>query len=103
MPTSDSVQDHYAQTPIGAARPLKVIVIGAGISGILNAIKLPQQLEKLDLVIYEKNTELGGTWWENRYPGVACGMPARLTHSQQQLADKHPRHSSAHVSALLGT
>ena len=59
---------------LDAPRPLKVIVIGAGISGILNAIKLPRAIEKLDLVIYEKNDGLGGTWWENRYPGVACGM-----------------------------
>ncbi|KPI45430.1 putative sterigmatocystin biosynthesis monooxygenase stcW [Cyphellophora attinorum] len=58
------------------ARPLKVIVIGAGISGILNGIKLPRAVQNLDLVIYDKNEGLGGTWLENRYPGVACDIPS---------------------------
>ena len=58
---------------IDSVRPLKVISIGAGISGILAAIELPRKLKKLELVIYDKNEELGGTWFENKYPGVACG------------------------------
>lgn len=48
-------------------RPIKVICIGAGVSGILTGIRLPQQLDNLDLVIYEKNQDLGGTWYENKY------------------------------------
>ena len=55
-------------------RPLKVIGIGAGISGILAAIRLPEKVKNLELVIYDKNEEVGGTWFENRYPGCACGM-----------------------------
>jgi ribulose 1,5-bisphosphate synthetase/thiazole synthase len=55
-------------------RPLKVIVIGAGVSGIVAGIKLPQRIKNLDLVIYDKNEEVGGTWFENNYPGIACGM-----------------------------
>lgn len=54
-------------------RPLKVVYIGAGISGILAAIKFRQTVPDIDLVIYEKNPELGGTWYENKYPGCACG------------------------------
>jgi hypothetical protein len=48
------------------ARPLKVIYIGAGISGICGAIEFKKQVPDLELVIYEKNPELGGTWYENR-------------------------------------
>lgn len=59
---------------VDTQRPLKVIVVGAGISGILAAIKLQESLELLDIVLYEKNQELGGTWFENKYPGCACGM-----------------------------
>ena len=59
---------------IDHARPMKVIVIGAGISGILAAIRFPRRIPNLDLVVYDKNPEVGGTWYENRYPGVACGM-----------------------------
>ncbi|KAK3633622.1 hypothetical protein LTR56_015688 [Elasticomyces elasticus] len=50
---------------IDTLRPMKVIVIGAGISGILSTIKLRQSVKDLDLVIYDKNADLGGTWYEN--------------------------------------
>lgn len=57
-------------------RPLRVVVIGAGISGILASIRLPQRIPHLSLQIYEKNADVGGTWFENRYPGCACDIPA---------------------------
>ncbi|TVY39384.1 putative sterigmatocystin biosynthesis monooxygenase [Lachnellula subtilissima] len=31
-----------------------------------------------ELVLYEKNHHLGGTWLENQYPGVACDIPSHL-------------------------
>lgn len=63
-----------SERSVDEARPLKVIYIGAGISGILAAIKFRQAVPNLDLTIYEKNTDLGGTWFENKYPGCACGV-----------------------------
>ncbi|EXJ79459.1 hypothetical protein A1O3_08961 [Capronia epimyces CBS 606.96] len=57
-------------------RPLRVVVVGAGISGILASIRLPQRIPNLSLQIYEKNSDVGGTWVENRYPGCACDIPA---------------------------
>ncbi|EFW99731.1 monooxygenase-like protein [Grosmannia clavigera kw1407] len=65
--------------PVENLRPLKVRVIGAGFSGILAAIRIPQKLRNVDLVVYEKNAGLGGVWWLNRYPGVACDIPCELT------------------------
>jgi hypothetical protein len=56
--------------PIENLRPLKVRVIGAGYSGIYLGIRIPQRLRNVDLQIYEKNEGVGGTWWENRYPGT---------------------------------
>lgn len=47
-------------------RPMKVIVIGAGLSGILAGIRFPQYIKNLDLKIYDKNADVGGTWHENR-------------------------------------
>lgn len=47
-------------------RRMTVIVIGAGMSGMLATIRLPQRIPNLDLTVYEKNEEVGGTWWENR-------------------------------------
>ena len=58
---------------VDSIRPLKVICIGAGVSGILSAIKFPAKVKELDLRIYDKNEEVGGTWFENKYPGCACG------------------------------
>jgi hypothetical protein len=55
--------------PIENLRPLKVRVIGCGYSGIYLGIRIPQRLRHVDLQIYEKNEGIGGTWWENRYPG----------------------------------
>tara|TARA_Y100000766_G_scaffold89924_1_gene76381 strand:- start:441 stop:2312 length:1872 start_codon:yes stop_codon:yes gene_type:complete len=46
---------------------LEVLIIGAGMSGILAAIKLAER--GIQFKIYEKNIDLGGTWYENRYPG----------------------------------
>lgn len=54
---------------------LRCAVIGAGASGILALIKL-KEAGFQRLVAYEKAEELGGTWWYNRYPGVACDVPS---------------------------
>ncbi|KAK5175696.1 uncharacterized protein LTR77_000835 [Saxophila tyrrhenica] len=67
-------------TPVENQRPLKVIVIGAGYSGIYLGIRIPERLRNVDLVIYEKNAGVGGTWYENQYPGAACDIPS---HSYQ--------------------
>ena len=58
--------------------PIKVIVIGAGVSGILAGIRLPQYLPQIDLTIYEKSESFGGTWFENRYPGLTCDIPSHV-------------------------
>ncbi|KAJ5754168.1 uncharacterized protein N7511_008321 [Penicillium nucicola] len=61
---------------IDEARPLRVVVIGAGISGIIACIRFTQRIPNLELCVYEKNADIGGTWFENRYPGCACDIPA---------------------------
>lgn len=63
--------------PIENMRPLKVRVIGAGYSGIYLGIRIPQRLRNVDLKIYDKNAAIGGTWFENRYPGCACDIPCK--------------------------
>lgn len=54
---------------------LRFIVIGAGMSGILAAIRLSQQ-GHVNLAVYEKGDSVGGTWRENQYPGLTCDVPA---------------------------
>ncbi len=62
--------------PLHTKRKLRLICIGAGLAGIAAAYKYQRNLENVDFVIYEKNDEVGGTWYENRYPGCACDIPA---------------------------
>ena len=57
--------------------PLRFAVIGAGMSGILAAVKL-REAGFTDIAVYEKADRLGGTWRENTYPGVACDVPSHL-------------------------
>ncbi|KAJ5818015.1 Flavin-binding monooxygenase-like family protein [Penicillium riverlandense] len=56
-------------------RRIRIIVIGAGISGIAFAYKI-KALENVEYQIYEKNEDVGGTWFESRYPGCSCDIPA---------------------------
>ena len=55
--------------PIHAERHVRIICVGAGASGLLFAYKLQRSFSNFSLVVYEKNEEVGGTWWENKYPG----------------------------------
>lgn len=60
-----------------AVGDLRVAVIGAGMSGILCGVKLPEAGID-DVVIYEKADRVGGTWRENTYPGLSCDIPSHL-------------------------
>ena len=59
------------------ARPLRCAVIGAGMAGILSAVKLAES-GLTDLTVYEKADGVGGTWRENTYPGLSCDVPSHL-------------------------
>lgn len=54
----------------------KVLVIGAGLTGMAAAIKLAEA--GYDYQLIEKNSDVGGTWYENRYPGVGVDTPSHF-------------------------
>lgn len=58
-------------------RKLKIAVIGAGASGIMAVIKLREHGHN-DIQLFEKASDMGGTWRDNRYPGIACDVPSHL-------------------------
>ena len=58
-------------------RHYRVAVIGAGISGICAAIYL-RRAGIDDFILFEKASDVGGTWRDNRYPGVECDVPSHL-------------------------
>lgn len=85
------------ERPCGAMRPMRVIHIGAGLSGICLAKLMPDALKNVALTCYDKNSDIGGTWFENvyvalpplkhcpcsciniygaRYPGCGCDIPS---------------------------
>jgi cation diffusion facilitator CzcD-associated flavoprotein CzcO len=51
-----------------------VLIIGAGPGGIAAALELDRAGQG-DYVIHERSSAVGGTWHQNRYPGVACDVP----------------------------
>ena len=53
-----------------------VCVVGSGIAGICMGKKLNDV--GIDYVILDKASSLGGTWFENIYPGIACDVPSHL-------------------------
>ncbi|KAE8151415.1 monooxygenase [Aspergillus avenaceus] len=77
-------------------RPLKVVVIGAGFSGIQFAHEVTSTLPNIDLEIFEKNPCLGGTWYENRYPGCTCDIPS---HTYQYTRQPNPSWSKLYPPA----
>ncbi|OJD31775.1 flavin-binding monooxygenase [Diplodia corticola] len=84
------------QAPVENFRPVRVIVVGAGYSGVYLGIRLPERLRNVRLRIYEKNAGVGGTWWENRYPGCACDIPS---HSYQYSFEPNTQWSSLYAPA----
>ena len=56
---------------------MRIAIIGSGFSGIGMAIRL-KRMGFTSFTIYEAAGELGGTWRDNTYPGVACDIPSHL-------------------------
>ena len=52
-------------------------VLGAGVSGLLMGMRL-RQAGVDDFVLYEKLSDVGGTWLRNTYPGLHCDIPSHL-------------------------
>ena len=53
--------------PEPTAENFRVLVIGCGVAGLLAGIRLGQA--GIPYTVVEKNASVGGTWYENTYPG----------------------------------
>jgi cyclohexanone monooxygenase len=58
-------------------RSAQVVIVGAGLSGLVTAVALRKQGID-DIVIMDKAADFGGTWYWNRYPGVACDVESYI-------------------------
>ena len=85
-----------SEHPLHAKRPIRMVCVGAGATGLQLAYKAERLLEKVDLQIYEKNADVGGTWLENRYPGCTCDIPS---HSYQFTWHRNPNWSHYYSSS----
>ena len=106
----DDVAYTLSRLPLGLRRPLKIICAGAGFSGLALAREVEtKRLQNVSLTVYEKNASVGGTWYENRYPGCACGESKILPGAASFAANPgHPslmsdRYPDPQLSILLGS
>ncbi|KZP31892.1 FAD/NAD(P)-binding domain-containing protein [Athelia psychrophila] len=56
----------------------RVVIIGAGIGGLSTAIALKEKLGFENFTIFEKASDVGGTWQANTYPGAASDVRVHL-------------------------
>ncbi|PRX27381.1 4-hydroxyacetophenone monooxygenase [Paraburkholderia sp. BL18I3N2] len=61
------------EVPESVKRKFHVVVIGGGMSGLLSAMRLKEA--GIPFTAFEKNDSVGGTWYENRYPGCRVDIP----------------------------
>lgn len=54
----------------------RVVIIGAGMAGLCMAIRLKGA--GIPFTVVEKNDDVGGTWFENRYPGAGVDTPNHI-------------------------
>ena len=73
----DAVNAAAATAPAAQISEHTVVILGAGMSGLCIAIAL-KKAGLHDFVILEKSPGLGGTWWDNTYPGAQVDVPAPL-------------------------
>ncbi|KAK1636390.1 flavin-binding monooxygenase [Colletotrichum phormii] len=64
------------EQPLGTAKKVRIITIGSGASGLNMIRTFRQKLTNFEHIVYERNPEGGGTWYENRYPGCKCDIPS---------------------------
>lgn len=64
--------------PVFSERKVRVVCIGSGASGLCFAYKLQRSFENYSLTVYEKNEEVSGTWWENKYPGYETFLSTNI-------------------------
>lgn len=78
-PERDASGYRIREEPYGTKRPVRVALMGAGASSLNFFKKAEEQLENVRITYHEKNSDVGGTWLENRYPGCACEFGGRST------------------------
>jgi hypothetical protein len=76
----DDLAYAISQVPCRTPRAIKIICVGAGFSGLSIAKAVSTgKIPNATLTVYEKNASVGGTWYENRYPGYVRVIFCKFT------------------------
>ncbi|WP_238419264.1 NAD(P)/FAD-dependent oxidoreductase [Gordonia sp. 'Campus'] len=67
---------HLSDLQPESATSMNAVVIGAGVAGMLISTQLAEA--GIEHIVLEKNDEVGGSWYENHYPGAGVDTPSYL-------------------------
>jgi len=62
VPEVDSTGYRIREEPYGTKRKVRVVLMGAGASTVNFLKKAEEEMQNLDMTVYEKNHDVGGTW-----------------------------------------
>ena len=97
-PSADLRAPAWTAAELAPDREFRVAVIGAGMSGLLAAHRLHQV--GVDVVVFEKNADVGGTWLQNTYPGCRVDVASHLYCYSFAQHDNWPQHFSTQPELL---
>src|SRR5882757_4990560 len=66
---------NFSRDPV--EKSTDVLIVGAGLAGLVTAVFLRKNKVD-DIIILDKAADFGGTWYWNRYPGVACDVESYI-------------------------
>jgi len=78
-----------ARIPTQKKQSFEVVIIGAGVSGILTAYRLKEA--GIPFTLVEKSPAVGGTWWQNIYPECRVDTPSH-TYAYSIAPHEWPQH-----------
>jgi 4-hydroxyacetophenone monooxygenase len=79
--------------PLAAPPGFRVAIIGGGVTGLAVAMRL-HNVGFENFTVLDRNEGLGGTWWENRYPGCRVDTPSAVYSYSSHLEQQWPDHFS---------
>jgi cation diffusion facilitator CzcD-associated flavoprotein CzcO len=97
--------DEHTSVPvtIDISKPIKYLIVGAGYSGLLFAVRLLEAGAKLEeLVIVDSAGGYGGVWYWNRYPGLMCDVESYIYMPLLEETGYMPKHKYSYGPELRG-
>ncbi len=78
-----------------------VAIVGAGFGGLLTGVRL-RQLGVDSIRLIDRAADVGGTWYWNRYPGIACDVESYVYIPLLEELGYIPEHKYAKGSEIFG-